>query len=530
MKGRGTMLWAWGLALTWWVVSAAAQFTFSDLAFMARVAGVSTGGDVPNAPPTEGLVLWYRANDSNAMANNTTFNYIHDKSGLGNHSTNLSGRGGPVLSNNVINGKSAFSFNGNGTMGMVLKAPPFKGLDSGQIETLWIVRNMDELAPSSINRACLASWEGPNMNGAGWGATLQGYQNLNKWADQMGKTNASYAWPEITNRYVTNWHVYSMRLKTNEQLISIDGHVVAGMDRVQPTGVTNMYLGIYMAGSFANFRGDIAEVIIYSNHLSEADRTVAYRYLSNQYGLNLSQSVWNKVWYPTNFPGLWGWWSAESFDGQQASGTQANTWADLSGNGRNWTNASATTAPTYSSNLYNGHSALVFDPTKPSWLTCTARLTNVYSAESWLIAVHRLTNANAWMFINSLYAVYGGYRLNEYYSGSPQWDTINHSGWYPAGPYVVSTNDLRVNAWAAQQRYPGETGAYNRLWRNSQYGADTMYYMGGDWIFDRIGAGSDLAFPAGGEICEMIWYQGHLDHDAYAKLFFTYLKPKWGIP
>ena len=267
-------------------MSAVAQFTFSDPAFMAQATSARGGGDVvPTNPPMTDMVLWYRANDSNGMANNTTFNTIRDKSGLGNHSVNVGGRVGPVLSNNVINGRSVFSFNGNGTMGMVLQNKPFQGLSSGAIETLWIVRNTMETSPSFSYKACLATWEGPGMNsGAGWGATYQGYQLFNKWVDQMGMSNSAYAWPEATNLYVTNWHVYSMRLKTNEQLIFINGQMVAGMDQVVPTSVTNMYLGILYSGAYANFSGDIAEVMIYSNHLSEADRTVAYRYLSNQYG------------------------------------------------------------------------------------------------------------------------------------------------------------------------------------------------------------------------------------------------------
>ena len=98
---------------------------------------------------------------------------------------------------------------------------------------------------------------------------------------------------------------------------------------------------------------------------------------------------------------------------------------------------------------------------------------------------------------------------------------------YGSGYNLVGSNVLRAACLSAQTNSGTTTWQY-RHWLNTTNSGGFTSASTVPW--GRIGAVPNSGAYAQGDVCEILWYQGHFDWHQWAKLFFTYLKPKWGMP
>lgn len=499
-------------ALLVMVSTAMAQFDYTDLPFLAQSIVSSSSGFAPTPPH-----LWYRADDSNGMATGTIFNYVRDRTGNGNDSTNIAGNIGGTLTNNAINGRSAWEFMNNGWI-TKLSVAPLKNATSAEI--FWVVKSLTDTP--AAGQDSFARWlpmdtftyHPYNITA---GALLEGFF--------MNSFSAQYNfWPIPQQKTLTNWHIYSVKAQSNDYQMYINGHIVGGADRTTfRTDLTNIWFGQDGSGIF---KGWIAEVMIYSNALSTNQRVQTYNYFSNFYGLTITNS--EKVYTPLDFPNAtcWGWWDANTLGGLVADRAKVSSWADLSGNNRAWTNADAATQPAFWSNIYNGRGALRFtNSITKMFINPDVAFTNRTTPplETFMIIVNNLTNANSAMM---------GYEKG----GNFQWrtceslnTTLAYNGTTQlSSPHHVPVGTLRVNVLSFQTNYPTATGVIGQHWMNVSN--TTASFANDNYRWDKIGAVITDAVPAGGEMCEIILMVGSFTKDDWAKMYFTYLKPKWGLP
>jgi hypothetical protein len=97
--------------------------------------------------------------------------------------------------------------------------------------------------------------------------------------------------PAIPEFYGQWWVMTVMKNGTtgNSMTVELDGnkrslvYAAAGTGSLSTAGTTNLQIGYYSGGSMMN--GYIAEVLIYRNALSIAERTTIRRYLGAKWGI-----------------------------------------------------------------------------------------------------------------------------------------------------------------------------------------------------------------------------------------------------
>lgn len=498
------------------------QFTFTDLPFMAQSMAVTGGeGPPPLTPVLQGLALWYDANASNTMANGTTFPLVFDLTGNGNHSTNYTVATPPFLTNNVINGKSAWHLASAANYGWQSIPSAFPLSNASAAEIFYVLRNT--VTNPATGEGSLLTMFGPGSQAS---VTLNPYHgSAQSFGDGFAQTNtqAYTNWPRYANNFDA-WRVYNVRITNGEQQVYNNGDLVGGQDRaIFRTGITNFTFGVDVNAN-RYFKGWIAEVLLYTNYVTEAYRTNLYRYMSNKYALVVTN--WHQpeeTFCPTNIGNLWAWYSGTSLDGNFADGAAVTNWADLSGNGRHLTNRLTYLCPTMKSNAYNGKSCLSFDSSKTNKLMFTStNYTSGLNEEMWAVFVVRYTNSDAVLLSSKV----NNYRWSANNAGTAaQWLFNNNV----SENSHVPSNVLQVISYHQQTNGPiGGTWAV-RAWFNTKMVTD---WSGNGYgaTFDQIGCKFDNTLRAGGELCEVVLFKGHISYADYCKLYFWYLKPKWGIP
>ena len=471
------------------------QYEFDDLPFMAQ--SLRSGGAPGDAPFSYGMAIWYRAQDYAATnANGTEITFWNDKSGNGYHATNKSGFS-PVLTNSVINGKSAMKFE-NIVDSDRLYAYGGTITNSAMAEIFAVVRSHHH--PSQFG----GIWRISGDNPVGWSA--HPYEN-GKIYEKFAAKVSSVPWPIPWGQYASNWHIYHVSVSSNAMVMRYNGELIGGSDIVTPGINLPVNLGY---NGVVEFRGEIAEVLIYTNCMSCSNSEATYQYLANQYAIPTTNAT--QTYHPTSFPGLVGWWDASTLTG--SDGDSITNLPDLSGNGLHWTNRLAN-VPVLASSVFNGNNALFFNRADGETLTLAA--TPLTLVNFTLVVVAKYTNTLATVFDNitgtrQIRFRNGGERTLYYTS-----DDYTSSTWPRAGNELRCDNVSRVAA-------TGIDFYYNLTNSTTSPAAN--------FTLARIGNAYGAEIP--GYICEIILYTNlnakALSADAYAKLYVTYLKPKWGLP
>ena len=225
------------------------------------------------------LTLWLRADcvTGNAAdpADNSTVNTWTDLSGLGNNATRQSGT--PTFQSdlaNQINSQPVVNFDGTSTFTSIdIRATTRPNVS---IFAVYKLRSNNQMGIWGVDdggwdRFFMARWSGDNGIISHSGTTA---------IPNSGVTN--------TTKFITTIYKYNM---SNGSSVYNNGNLVSSFtDTADPSGAqTTLRIGSIGAinGGY-QLIGDIAELIIFSQALSDADRKTVNGYLNTKYNLGMS--------------------------------------------------------------------------------------------------------------------------------------------------------------------------------------------------------------------------------------------------
>ncbi len=206
--------------------------------------------------PTEisGLVLWLKGDSFNLLNDDLVTSWT-DSSGNSNHAIGI-GTARPTYKTNVLNGKPTVRFDGNDVVN-------FTSVISTIRTAIFVVRyttGYQNHAPI-LGHASLYEWHGSPIGG---NIVYSAYASASVQGATAYSNGTLYAGNTVP-RNVDNFHLVEF-LTT--------GNATAGR------------LGNDRGGSW--FMGDYAEVILYNNVISAAERKNIEIYLSTKYGLSIA--------------------------------------------------------------------------------------------------------------------------------------------------------------------------------------------------------------------------------------------------
>ncbi|MEN6532770.1 MAG: hypothetical protein ABFD89_03855 [Bryobacteraceae bacterium] len=500
-------------------LSAQAQFDFTDLPYLAQANRGTAGGTwTPDLAP--GIVFWYAARDYSALPDGTLLTNILDKTVNQNHATNPAVQFSPVLTNSLVNGKAALCFIANSNRFLqVSNSAPFGTLQSGEVFAV-LKSTRASLGADNINGAALWQMENTKVAGTEFNSLHPNYSNVI--VEAFGAQAAAVA-PTTWGQDPTSWHIYNVFTETNHMEMRYNGELIGGLDLTGPTGFTNTVLigASARSGALSYYQGQIAEIITYSNVLSAANRSNVTVYLSTLYGIACTNTA--QTYDPTNFAAFAGRWDADILAGVIADGAAVVVWSNSVSGGQNWTNGTAGERPTWTSNLFNGHSAVSWDPSAARRLYLNPDqpyLTNQSGGAFTILSVAKLTNDYNTLLCHAT--------DNKNYirlrNGGVNQDSLGTMGVgdHFNNTYARNGSNLCMSA-------VGQIASYGQIiwWQNMTNGINygstnldpvTWYCMG-----------KHFQVP-GGNVCEVLYFQTNLNNADITKLYYTYFRPKWGLP
>lgn len=496
-----------------------AQYDFTDLSLLS-VANVPVGF---NPTGVSGLALWYRAQDYSASPDGTSMTNVLDKSTAGNHATNPAAWLAPVLTNNIVNGKAAFVFvNQSNYLLQLSNTAPFGSAKTGEV---YAVLRSHLSPPSTVdNLQGSVLWQMENISvvASNKGSLHPNYSN--EIVEAFGAHSPVVA-PLTWNQQASNWHIFNLEMDSSKMKMRWNGELIGGNDLPGTTGFTNSILiGAGNCGTVRSyFSGDIAEILVYTNALSTVDRSNLTVYLGAYYGISTTNT--SDLYGPTNFSALAGWWDSDSFAHQIPSGAAVTNWTDLSLFNRLMTNGSSANRPIWHSNVYNGHSCVSYDANKPQTLYVNPQsslMSNASGAAFTVISTSAFTNFNTGIPIGAI----------TYSAGSLEnVNTTGNSNAYLVGAVfkysaVISRSITALAVNTLISRNPdGAIFFFQNMTNATRSPVETNLIPGS---FATLGGGNSRNY--GGNICEMLYYQTNLSFADLTKLYYTYLRPKWGLP
>ena len=408
-------------------------------------------------PPSTGLKLWLKADDSTAVstdatnpdgtpANHSNVNSWGDETG--NFTVSQTGGSRPTYIKSDINSMPALHFNGSQS----LYNPSNIGLNADM--TMIVVSNTTNVG---ANEAEL--WLGNGNFGLNGESRGVGYWN-------SAQHFSGYGVDIFGGTPPNNGNLFSAQIASlNPQLNSVQFYI-NGIPNGNPgvSGLQNVLPGICVGEVESvngfNWTGDIAEVMVYDHQLSATELQEVGQYLADKYGLyhpyatwpqNFSAEVqgeitrnhWNEsqaVAYAhmeTTNPtvqthGLVQWLKANDStavstdatnpDGTPANNSNVNSWADETGNFT--VSQTGGSRPTYVSSDINSKSALHFNGSQSLYNPSNIGL----NADMTMIVVSNTTNVGA--NEAELWLGNGNFGLNGESRGMGYWNSAQHFSGY----------------------------------------------------------------------------------------------------
>ena len=181
-------------------------------------------------------------------------------------------------------------------------------------------------------------------------------------------------------------------------------HIVAG--RSQASGTTTVTLSSSFSGR--SFQGEIYEVLFYSNVPSTSDRLRIESYLAGKWGLRgvmggpahlYRYGPW--MGPPITLSNCTLWLDAADTSTLTRSGSNVSVWADKSGIGNHYVQATTSKQPIYTTDSVYGRSGLAFNGTSTFLSPSNTGLAPISNSSTFSIfTVHRV-NSNT--FVNTVY-------------------------------------------------------------------------------------------------------------------------------
>jgi WD40 repeat protein len=280
------------------------------------------------------------------------------------------------------------------------------------------------------------------------------------------------------------------------------------------------YLGRSLSTAYSAL--DIAEIISYNRALSSGEIAQVHNFLQAKYS----------IIDPRQFNGLQVWLDASTVN--QADGTAITSWADLSGNGYNYTQATTTNQPTYKTNIQNGLGVVRFDGVD-DYLSTTASAITQNVAGLTLIAVIKYnssaTQKTAVHFMRGTGT--SGARATLVSTGSNIYST--------GGRRLDSEGTQSVNSTSSSGAFAIQTGVFdfagttlNQYINGAVQGTSSSFQTAGNTsntasLASYIGASSVTPTEfLTGDVCEVIVYNRALTSTELNKIH-QHLGRKWGI-
>lgn len=226
----------------------------------------------------------YSNSGTTKATNNTLTQQWNDISGNNHHASELINANKPLYLSNQINGFSALRF--NGTSSRILST----GLSSNSQATVFVVVKINALVnnndgiiqagpngtafTSNASQKSIGMWIN-TTNATLWGRGVQSSGTM---------INVPASTPLTTNQYYIVTQDYNGS--------SIDQYINGTLNGTTAYNGTLQNWSDFGIGRQAteSLDGDIAEIIVYRNHLNEAQRIIVENYLSAKYGLTLSSN------------------------------------------------------------------------------------------------------------------------------------------------------------------------------------------------------------------------------------------------
>jgi hypothetical protein len=214
-------------------------------------------------PEISGLVLHYDASAETAYADNATVTTATDQSGNSKDGTAV---GSPVYKTGILNGKAVYRFDGDDGFDASLAT-------ANTAYTLFIV--------SATTNASAVAYAVHNGNPAS-----NGYGFIYYYSQRVVIHGGQGFWGDGNS--TTSWEIATIERSTGSPSMWINGLGVSVTPPVNTglnTPTTKTTVG-YASNNF--WLGDIAEVLIYDNALSQSDRDDVEDYLGTKYGITVT--------------------------------------------------------------------------------------------------------------------------------------------------------------------------------------------------------------------------------------------------
>lgn len=480
-----------------WLPKAYAQVSLGlrDTAFMAMI-----GAQIP----LTNLKFWFDANiipgnDGDAIAT------WRDRSGNGNDATQGTGANQPILKKNIVNGNAVVRFNAGGGTTRSFVLPNAMGTPT--TAEMFVVARAD--ADPSAAGTVLGAWElSGNAGSVAWPFTDSTiYETFgSKFANHQAIANP-------VGNLASAFKVYNVQSEFNNYPIRLNGQLIhAGTTNVVGFAGATRALG---TDSVANiWRGDIAEVIVYSSALSIADREEVHNYLAAKYGIIITNP--STALAPSGIAGLSAWWKVD--DLVLNDGDPVSSWSDASGNGNTITNT-LLLRPTFKTGVLNGKNAVRFTSTQS--LAMAADLSIAVNTPFTVISVGQYTQdcsvlghgANNIQFRVRRGAIN---QISEF---------INSGSEAISQTFTTGIGDATANLW----RRTGTTTAGN-MFQNGIKQTTGNIVNGAATAVRSLGAGA-AGIPLVGDVSEVcIWNAVSITDVQWNTLYETYFRTRWGLP
>jgi prepilin-type N-terminal cleavage/methylation domain-containing protein len=271
---------------------------------LVKAAQIKTAQSLTRGSPIlsiEGLTLWLESSgtDESSIVNSSNSTQLNDGDRIISwHEFNPSASDKKILTSPAVINYPTYSEQGmNGLPSIHFQGSPTGDqeiLQIGNIEatklfkldeaTIFIVMNMD----ASSHFATIFNWGGDSNRVL---AHLVGPNRVIWDFGDVTNGRADYTAPN-NNFFIDQPHIFSFTRKINGVLnVNLDGTTIPGgltNATATPSGSNAFILGAPKnIGNNYNLIGDISEVIIYNEGLSDNDRTIVEKYLSNKWSIKL---------------------------------------------------------------------------------------------------------------------------------------------------------------------------------------------------------------------------------------------------
>lgn len=258
------------------VVTDAGDGNASDHADWANAAITCGSAAQTSTIPTTGLGVWFKA-DAGITSQNSLVSQWSDQSGNARHATQTTGTSQPSIISNAVSGKPVMRY--DGTSDYMSFTMPVNGLTA---MTLILV----SAAGADVDGTYYGDQYAPLYwrETGSWGTVhLSPFQRYIRHRFGTGQSNniPSYSRPSVVAGLSVTTAVKNGSTETlyanGTQVASLSGKLAA----IANTGAT----ATIGRGTSTYFTGDIAEVIVYTRALSDAERLQVDQYLLTKYGL-----------------------------------------------------------------------------------------------------------------------------------------------------------------------------------------------------------------------------------------------------